>query len=480
MRGYRDLRHLLQVLRDQGELHEINVGVDHEWEVGAICRENDDRFGPALMFNKISTFTTPLVAGIFATLRRYGIALGLPDLDGKEKFDAAASLWNEAYLNPVAPRQVSEAPCKEVFIGEDKVNLWSDPFPVPRWHPLDGGYMLGTLHAVITKDPDTGWHNCGTYRNQILNEKRLWQSTQKGRHNWIHFEKYRALGKPMPVAIALGLDPALAVTCVTPVPRDVDEYSVAGGLRGEPLELIRAETSDLLVPARAEIIIEGEIPTNEEDRIPGEGPFGEFAGYQGFTKGPREYINIKAITHRRDPIFQGTLEGRPPNESTVMRGIGRSMALKEHLRRVGVLGIIDVCVTMGGASQFHAVVAIHKSYPGHVREVMANVWGHPNMAVKHVVVVDEDIDPWNSQKVEWAIATRVQAGRDVEIVKDGRTVILDPSQPISKRVWSDLMGIDATRPEREYEAEGETFPPLADPTPEQLKKVQNRWKQYGF
>jgi 2,5-furandicarboxylate decarboxylase 1 len=470
--AFEDLRGFLGALEEDGDLQRIAVPVDREWEVGAICREVFDRQGPALVFERVGEFSTPLVVGIIATRRRYGRALGVgPEVGG------IAERWHRAYAEPVAPVEVSAAPCKEVILED--VDLCRDPFPVPRWHHRDGRYMLGTFHTVITRDPETGWINLGTYRSAIFEPRVLGCAFQPRRHIWQHWDKWRALGKPMPVAIAIGLDPYLALTTVSPVPPGLDDYQVAGGLKGAPIEVVKAETNDLLVPARAEIVIEGEVPTDH--RYPAnDGPFGEFAGYMGASERHTHCVNARLVTHRRAPLFMGTYEGRAPNESATARGIGRSMGLKEFLQRAGIPGIVDACVTEGGCSQFHAVVSIRKTYPGQVGDIFGLVWSMPTIAAKHCIVVDDDIDVWNPQQVEWAVATRVQAHRDVAIIRHGRTNALDPSKEPSRGTRSDKMGIDATRPEYEYSLENAEFPPSADPTGEHLERVRARWAEYGF
>ena len=233
-----------------------------------------------------------------------------------------------------------------------------------------------------------------------------------------------------------------------------------------------------MVPANAEIIIEGEMPIDEF--YPEEGPFGEFTGYMGEKQFNSKFIRVKAITHRNSPYFQGTYEGRPPSESNVVRSIGRSLALMEHFKRSGCPQVKDVCVTAGGAAGLHAVVSIKKAFLGHARTVMALVWGYSVLFCKHVVVVDEDIDVWDSSMVEWAIATRVQASRDVVIVQHAHTGVLDPSQVTSKRSWSDWLGIDATIPDEYYKWDGHEFPPFADPPPEIMATVKIRWSEYGI
>ncbi|HLY65792.1 MAG TPA: UbiD family decarboxylase [Chloroflexota bacterium] len=469
---FEDMRAFLAELECAGDLQHIGVPVDREWEVGAICREVFDRKGPALVFDRVGEFSTPLVVGMLATRERYARALNTePTIDGLSR------PWERAYSAPVEPVVVSDAPCREVVV--EHVDYCRDPFPIPRWHASDARYMLGTYHAVISQDPDSSWVNLGTYRSAILEPDILGIAFAPRRHIWHHWSKWKQRGKPMPVAVAIGLDPYLALTTVSAIPPGLGDYGVAGGLKGAPIELTKGETVDLLVPARAEIVIEGHIPTDKPHPLT-DGPFGEFAGYMGGAERQRQFIETTLITHRRNPLFQGTYEARPPNESTTVRGIGGSMGLKEHLRRSGIPGVVDVCLTEGGCGSFHAVVSIKHSYVGHARDVMSLAWGLATVSVKHCIVVDEDIDPWNPQQVEWAVATRVQAGRDVEIIRHSRGLPLDPSKPPSRQNETDKMGIDATRPEDEYRAEGEEFPSPADPPQEHMQRVRARWAEYGF
>jgi UbiD family decarboxylase len=469
--SFYDLREFLKLLDSQGELHKIETTVDPEWEVGAICRENFDRGGPALQFNHVGNHQTPLVVGVLSKSKLYGLALGVqPTL--KEIY----SKWQEAFKNPIKPIILETGPCKEVKLEE--VNLYEDPFPVPRWHVLDGGPYLGTFHLVISKDPEIGWINCGMYRGQILGKDRLGcQIVNPGQHLGKILEKWKRRGEPMPIAIAIGVNPCLSLVAVTKTAEGVNEYDIAGGLRGSPIEVVRAETSDLTVPACAEIILEGEIPV--DDHHSQEGPFGETPGYMGGLNTNVNYIKVRRVTHRRSPIFQGTYEGKPPNESALVMLYSRTLLLYSHLLFSGVRGIKDVCVTYASRG-FHTVVSIQKQYPGHVKDVISHVLGCPGLICKHCVVVDEDIDPWDAFQVEWAIATRVQADRDVEIIKNGRSSGFDVSQVPSKRGWSSWIGMDATKPVEEYRKEGESFPPSSEPPQDLMAKVRARWKDYGF
>lgn len=466
-----DLREFLKLLDSEGELHRIETMVDPEWEVGAICRENFDRRGPALQFNHLGNHQTPLVVGVLGKSKLYGLALGvLPT------FKEIYGKWQWALENPIKPILLETGPCKEV--KSEEVNLFEDPFPVPRWHVLDGGPYLGTFHLVISIDPESGWINCGMYRNQILGKDCLGIHLANPNQDFGKiFEKWKSLKKSMPVAIAIGVTPYLSLVAVSKIPVGVNEYNIAGGLRGSPIELVHAETSDLLVPACAEIILEGEVPV--DDYHSQEGPFGETPGYMGEMENRINYIKVKKMTHRRNPIFQGTYEGKPPNESALVMLYTRTISVYNHLLLSGIKGVKDVCVTYASRG-FHTVVSIYKQYPNHAKDVMNHVLGCPGLICKHCVVVDEDVDPWDTFQVEWAIATRVQADRDIEIIKNGRSSKFDVSQVPSKRGLSSWLRIDATKPFEEYEREGASFPLSSEPPEELLMKVRARWKDYGF
>jgi UbiD family decarboxylase len=466
-----DLREFLKLLDSQGELHRIETKVDPEWEVGAICRENFDRGGPALQFNHVGKHQTPLVVGVLGKSKLYGLALGV-DPTFKEIYGK----WREALKSPLKPLLLDTGPCKEVKTEE--INLYEDPFPVPRWHVLDGGPYLGTFHLVITKDPESGSINCGMYRNQIIGKDRLGIHIANPNQDFGKiFEKWKKLKKSMPVAIAIGVSPYLSLVAATKIPSVVAEYDIAGGLSRSPIEVVRAEASDLLVPACSEIILEGEVSV--DDYHPQEGPFGETPGYMGEMDSRINYIKVEKITHRRNPIFQGTYEGKPPNESALTMLYTRTILLYHHLLLSGVQGVKNVCVTYASRG-FHTVVSIHKQYPDHAKDVMNHVLGCPGLICKHCVVVDEDVDPWDAFQVEWAIATRVQADRDIEIIKDGTSSKFDVSQVPSKRGLSSWLRIDATKPVEEYEREGASFPSSSEPPEELLMKVRARWKDYGF
>ncbi|MDP2725967.1 MAG: UbiD family decarboxylase, partial [Dehalococcoidia bacterium] len=281
-----------------------------------------------------------------------------------------------------------------------------------------------------------------------------------------------ARGEPFPVAIAIGVDPSVLIAVVSPFPFGVDELAMAGALRGEPLEMVPCETIPLHVPAHAEIVLEGEIPA---DTLHEEGPFGEFTGYYG-VKSRRPVIEIKAITHRNGAIHQASYEGKPPQETNVLQGISIE---GEIMKLVSLPGIRGIHVTEGGCGSFNAVVSIEKRFEGYGKMMAMAILGcWAGRTIKTLIVVDEDIDPYNWTEVEWALATRMQPHQSVEIIKDVTGLVLDPSLPLAERLSGNSrtskLIIDATR----YDAK--EFEVVCTPKKEAVEKVEREWGKYGI
>ncbi|MCH7477843.1 MAG: UbiD family decarboxylase [SAR324 cluster bacterium] len=298
---YRDLRAFLERLEREGEVLRVEEEVDLMYEVGAVCRLALDRGGVeknrALYFSRPKGHTHPLVVNLLSTRKRYCLALECnPDEVHRE--------WIRRTEKPIEPRIVKEGPCKEVVHVGEEANLFQ--LPIPFWNELDGGRYI-TFHSHISKDPETGVRNAGMYRAMVHDERTLGILAAPYRHIRHHFEKAHASGKSLPVAIVIGMDPSIYAATVATFPFGVDELAMAGALRGEPVEMVPCETIPLEVPATAEIVIEGEIPPGV---LRDEGPFGEFTGYYG-DRAPRPVIQVKAITHRKDFIFEGSYEGLP-------------------------------------------------------------------------------------------------------------------------------------------------------------------------
>ncbi len=462
---YKDLREFLKRLERDGDVHKIESEVDLKYEVGAVCRLALDRGGEernkALYFAKPKGSSYPLVVNLLATRRRFSLALECSPENVHQE-------WIRRTQKPIEPVLVKDGPCKEVIqVGKD-VNLFQ--LPIPWWHKLDGGYYI-TFPCYISKDPETGLGNAAMYRTMVHDEKTLGLLAAPYRHVRHHFEKAHAQGKPLPVAIAIGLDPAIYVATVAPFPFGTDELTMAGALRGEPVELVRCETIPLAVPATAEVVLEGEIPPGIMRE---EGPFGEFTGYYG-DRAPRPVIQIKAITHRKDLIFQESYEGLPHHETCVVSGISNEAEL---LRQCPLPGVKKVRYTSAGGGYLHAVMSVQKPYDGYGKMVGLSALGTTaGRTLKIVTVVDDDIDPDDLAQVNWAVTTRVRVDRDIEFIKDVSANILDPTMTLQeKRAGSrtDKMIIDATKPILE------PLQPECRPHAEIMDQVRRNSAKYGL
>jgi UbiD family decarboxylase len=461
---------MISQLEAEGLLKRIKVEVDGNCEMGAITRRVFDQRGPALLFENVKKSSHPYVVGLMDTYERYATGIGCPSGDVGAILDKVF----EATRNTIPPVIVQDGPCQEIINTGNEINL--DRFAAPLWHEKDGGPYLGTLGLVITKDPETGIRNAGIYRLMQLGPNRIgFNATQQ---SGIPLRKHEAMNKPMPVAVAIGLNPAtLAGICVR-LPYGQDEFDVVGGIMGQPLKLVRCQTVALEVPADAEIVIEGEVSPSRGAWID-EGPFGEFTGYYGQER-KAPFINVNAITYRKDAIVQATLEGRPPSESTTLRTIGHTVGLKRFLLSTGIPGIKDVFLSDEGCANFIAVVSLDKQfYSGQAQQVIHAVWSS-GMPGKFTVVTDGDVDVYNLNNVMWSVSTRVQPHRDVIITGASLpTPDLDPSMPPELRRYpfaeTSKMGIDATT-----KFKGFDYPDIISDESETIAMVDKRWEKYGI
>jgi 4-hydroxy-3-polyprenylbenzoate decarboxylase len=486
--GYKNLREWIKRLESEGELKHIDAEVDWNEEIGAITRKVYSKRGPALLFENIKghkgTISTKLFTGGLLTIGRVAMMLDLPkETDIKNLIEVV----RQRFKNPVEPKQVKDGPIKENIIRGADIDLFQ--FPVPKWHYLDGGRYINTFCGVVTKDPETGIRNVGLYRGMILDKDEIGVLLVPGQGWGVHYLKYQELKKPMPVAVVYGYDEALVFNAAAPLPRDLDEYKVTGALRQEPVELIKCETVDLDVPAEAEIVVEGYISPDPKD-YKMEGPFGEYTGYYG-ERAKRPVIKVTCITHRNDPIFRGTLEGRDhknPNEDGAIFVVNLSAIAKNILESQGVPGVLEVRV---GPITF---VKIKKLFRGHAKQVAAALWGSSaaQYLFKIVIVVEEDTDIWSSMAVEAALAYRVNAAEDDIVFFPGSFgAVLDPSTRVKDRdeirfgtgKWARIL-IDATKNwdyEKIPEWGNQVYPPSSvELSKEQEELVNRRWKEYGI
>lgn len=463
---YYDLREFLETIEKKGQLARVRRPVKLQHEISAVCRRALDLAGmeknKALLFENVDGSSIPVLANLLSTRSRYALAMETQVEQIHERFMAAAT-------RPIKPVLVKDGPSQEVVKTGEEVDLFQ--LPIPTWFELDPAPYI-TACCQITKDPETGTGNIGIYRAMVHDRNHLGILAAPYRHLAIQCRKAHERNQSFPVAICLGPDPTIYMAAQAPLPFGQDEMALAGALRGEPVEMVKCLTIDLEVPATAEVILEGEM-------LPGmmmeEGPFGELTGYYGGPRALRPAITIKAITHRRNPIFHATLQGRPPNESSIISLIPNEV---EVLRNVRLPGLRTIHITEGSAS-FVAVASIHKLYEGYGKVMAAAILStEPGRLIKTLIVVDEDIDPFDRHLIDWALATRFQPAEDAVILKGVPGVTLDPSMAAQEREQNtnrtSKIIIDATRPLRP------DFPQEASVAPAVMNRVVENWPNYGI
>ena len=493
---YKDMREWINSLEDRGLVRRIKTEVNWDREIGAIVRKVNSQEGPALLFENIKGYKNTACERLFTnglgSRERIALSIGLPR---NASYRELVQTVKERLAQPVDSVIVNSGPVKENIIKGSAINL--EEFPVPKWHHLDGGRYINTACSVVTRDPETKELNVGTYRGMITGRDTIGVLLASTQHWGMHFAKYRKKGLPMPVAVIYGWDPALFMVSSTAVQHrgKISEFELAGGLRQAPTELVKCETSDLLVPASAEMVVEGRI-SPDPATFTKEGPFGEYPGYFGGMESLKPSIKVDCITHRNDPIFRGLLEGNSPghlSEDGYYLAVSWAAAAWNILEAIGVPGVVGVWskqVTDNTVLR----VQIRKSYRGHAKQVANALWGSPiaNYAAKMLIVTDEDIDIFDDEAVEWALAYRVNADMgDISFFSGTFGSMLDPSVPLAQRdvakygqgKWCRVL-IDATiNWELEIEAQygGSRYPALAtEVDPESAALVEKRWKEYGI
>ncbi len=432
MKFCESLREFIERLDEIGELRVIE-NADWNLEIGAITEIVAEKKGPALVFDRIKGYEKGfrVATNILTTPLRQKIALGMspeiPDLE-------VVRMWKEKLENfqPKKPKFVDDAPVMENVMENENVNLLR--FPVPKWHEHDGGRYIGTGSITITKDPDEGWVNLGTYRIMVQDEKTLSFYASPGKHATIMREKYWERGEDCPVVVSLGQDPLLWMCSTMPLQWGISEYELAGHIRGKAVEVVEGKHTNLPLPANAEIVIEGFSPPPEKESSP-EGPFGEWTGY--YASGVREtpVIKVKAIYFRDNPIIHGQPPFKPPIPTWPPIPIHSAPFVWSWLERMGFPGIKGVWIH-GPGNRTLVVVSIKQMYLGHAMHVasaVASIYYGGALTGKFVVVVDDDIDPSDFDEVLWAITTRCDAESGIEIVRGFLTSPLDPSLSPHKR-----------------------------------------------
>lgn len=404
-----DLRDWIKLLEAEGELARVQTEVDWNLEIGAILRRVMDAGGPAILFENIKDYKNSVATKMFCNgITRTTLPLAFRKPKDINR-DELVKMFQDALHNPVKYEVVESGPVKENKLVGPDIDLLKQ-FPIPKWHTPDGGRYMMTWCAIVTKDPDTGEHNVGAYRGMVTGKDEMAVLLFLSQGWGVHFLKWCQRKQPMPIAVVWGHEPLLGIVAGSQIPMGMDEYNVMGALRGKPVPLIRCETSDLLVPATAEIVAEGYIDP-DPSHYAMEGIYGEYTGYYGGARRPRRLFKVQCITHRNEPIFRGSMEGSGPghpNENTWVYSVTSKANFLEALERAGVPGIIDV---RPGPVCF---VKIRVGYNGHAKQVANALWGSwsAEWMYKVLVVVDEDIDIYDERQIQWALCYRMEPGTD--------------------------------------------------------------------
>src|SRR2546421_12479145 len=440
-----NLRDWIALLEREGELVRVRAEVDPDLEITEIVDRTVKAGGPALLFERPKGSQHALLINQFGTERRMCLAFGVERLD-----DVARKLADVLEMQPPTglvqkvrglqklksisdslPRTVRKGACQEIVLRGDEIDLGL--LPVQRCWPGDPAPFI-TLPAVITAAPGAGTRNVGMYRMQVIDRASTfmhWQIHKDGRADWLAAEDGR-----IEVAVALGLDPVTAYSASAPLPKHIDEFMLAGFLRGEPVELVQAKTVDLEVPANAEIVLEGYI---DKDELTEEGPLGDHTGYYPPAE-PFPVFRLTAITMRRDAIYPSIVVGKPPQEDAWLGKATERIFLPGI--RMTVPEIVDYDLPVAGAFHNCCIVSIRKAFPGHAQKVMHAIWGLGMLSLtKCVVVVDEWVDVHDYEEVLFRVGANVDPKRDV-LITEGPLDHLDHAP--TRQFYGGKLGIDAT------------------------------------
>jgi UbiD family decarboxylase len=475
-----DMRDWIALLEREGQLYRMQAEVDWRGELAEVQRQVTMRQGPAILYENITDYAsgrcTKLFCGGIATQGRTALMLGMP-LDSSR--EALIRELRQRLSNPITPEVVASGSVKENIVLGDDIDLFE--LPVPQWHPDDSGRYINTWGGVITRDPETGKQNVGVYRAVIATRNKI-NVLLVPAQNWgVHYGKYKEMGQPMPVALVFGWDPTMVFAGGMHLP--FEEYDVMGGLRQKAVPLVKCETSDLMVPASAEIVVEGFVPPDPAT-YENEGPYGESTGYYSLAR-PRPVINVSCITHRNDPIFRGSIL----ESGTIIR-LGAAALVWNVLEQQDIPGILDVAV--GSVT----VIKIHKTYQGQARQVAAAIWGSRTSITmaKAILVVDDEneIDIADPAQVQMALTRHLEPSRGIVIYPLQIGPPVDPSlsadeqdeieygQALSSKLLIDGTVDWTSHPRREEWGGRRLSPNCFIPEPEVSEKVARRWTEYGI
>ncbi|MDR2884398.1 MAG: menaquinone biosynthesis decarboxylase [Deferribacteraceae bacterium] len=480
---YRNLSEFIDKLEQAGELVRIKEEVDPILEVTEITDRVSKASGPALLFENLKGSNHPLLMNMFGSTKRMNMALGVEDsrLIGEKivalmKRETPQSLMDKLKalptlleINNILPKTVSKGACKEVILKGDDIDVLK--FPILKCWPDDGGRFI-TFPCVFTKDPVNGTRNCGMYRMQVYDKNTTGMHWHMHHQGADHYRKAQRGGDDkIEVAVALGGDPVITFCATAPVPDGVDEMLLAGFIREKPVEMIKCETVDVEVPADSEIVLEGYVDTKE---LRHEGPFGDHTGYYSLAD-DYPVFHITCITHRKNAIYPSTIVGKPPMEDTYM-GIATGHIFMPLLKMM-MPEVVNFCMPVEGVFHNILFISIDKKYPMHARKVMNSVWGTGQMMfTKMIVVVDKDVDVFNTSEVLYRMGNNVDWSRDI-MISQGPVDALDHASAMPH--WGGKIGIDATR---KWATEGHTreWPEDITMSDDVKERVDQIWSKLGI
>jgi UbiD family decarboxylase len=471
-----DLDAWLEKVEALGELKRITAEVDPDLEAATITYLVGGQKSPALLFENIKGHPghRALYNMIGCNLSRFCLMIGEQPVDHPLK---AVQILQNKLGRKMPPKEISadQAICNQNIVEGDDIDIRI--FPAQRMWPLDGGMYLGTGDAVITKDPETGRINVGTYRMMIKGPREVGVYTSPGKDATIDREKWWKMGKPMPIAAAYGIDPLLFLVAATSLPKTECEYDYYSGINGAPIEVFTSDLTGLPLPARAEIVLEGFLYPDETFA---EGPFGEFTGYYGRPSGATPFMRVERVRYRDNPTLTCALMAdTAANEAGLFWAALRSAGVWADLQKLGVPGIKGVWSIPEAAGWGITVVSIKQMYAGHAAQVMALAAQCTAGAYfgKYVIVVDDDVDPTNVNQVLWAMATRSRPAQSIDILRETWSTYLDPSlNPPEIRPWGSKCLINACMDYRFIK----TFSKRTKLSKDAYDNVVARWQELGL
>lgn len=417
-----DLRSFLKVLKENNQLITIDKQVNLKWELGSILATLERMEGKAAYFSKIKGYSIPVVGGLLASHKRIALALGC-------KVDRISEKLEDALNNPIKPLVIDNPPFKENILTEEQVNL--NKIPIPIHAPKDGGPFI-TAGVTVSKGFNNKRQNLSFQRLHIKSSNKTGIMINEWRHLKEFLDEAEAANKPLPIAVVVGVDPAIMIAAG--IRYKGDEIEIAGGMREKPIEIAKCHSCNIYVPANAEFVIEGEIIPGVRDK---EGPLAEFTGHYGnITKSP--VFNVKVICHRDNPIWQ-TLNGGSFEHINLGNTLPREPLLKKFVTYVSK-NVKNVYIPPYG-SGFLAIISLDKKNPGEPKNIaLAAMASHVN--IKNVIVVDPDVDIYNPAEIMWSLSTRVDPKKDIFYIPYSQGHELDPAS--DERGVQTKMGIDAT------------------------------------